>query len=140
MLPIFIFVDDQISPKKNKYFSNNSVQFLCESLNELNEEFMETNKELYTFHGSNIDYTPYATRRQDKLKHWCNKNDIDHHVYEDYLLAPIGSFLKADGNYYGIYTPFKNNLYNHIHLIPKPKQKTMKNIISLNTHNLNALR
>ena len=152
VLPIFIFVDDQISPKKNKYFSNNSVQFLYESLNELNKEFMETNRELYTFHGSNIlqvlenirstidiqgihynmDYTPYAIRRQDKLKHWCNKNDIDHHIYEDCLLAPIGSFLKADGNYYGVYTPFKNNVYNHIHLIPKTKQKTMKNIISLN--------
>lgn len=152
VLPIFIFVDDQISPKKNEYFSNNSVQFLCESLNELNEELLDSNKELYTFHGSNIlqvlenirttiniegihynmDYTPYALKRQDKLKHWCNKNDIDHHVYEDYLLAPIGSFLKADGNYYGIYTPFKNNVYNQVRLIPKPKQKTMKNIISLN--------
>ena len=32
VLPIFIFVDDQINPQKNKYFSNNSMQFLCESI------------------------------------------------------------------------------------------------------------
>ena len=36
VLPIFVFVDDQIDPKKNKYFSNNSMQFLCESVQDLN--------------------------------------------------------------------------------------------------------
>lgn len=28
VIPIFIFPPEQIDPKKNKYFSNNSVQFM----------------------------------------------------------------------------------------------------------------
>lgn len=154
VLPIFIFVDDQINPHKNKYFSNNSMQFLCESIHELNKDFSDYSKELYLFQGSNIievleniqdkieiegihynmDYTPYSLKRQDKLKKWCEKQNIIHEVYEDYLLAPIGSFLKQDNSYYGIYTPFKNNVYKQIHLIPKPKskQKSLTNVSNSN--------
>ena len=36
--PIFIFPPEQIDPKHNKYFSNNSVQFMVESLEELDDE------------------------------------------------------------------------------------------------------
>jgi hypothetical protein len=32
IIPIFIFSPEQISPNKNKYFSNNSVQFMINSL------------------------------------------------------------------------------------------------------------
>ena len=38
IIPIFIFPPEQIDPKKNKYFSHNSVQFMIESLHELNKE------------------------------------------------------------------------------------------------------
>ena len=39
IIPIFIFPPEQIDPKKNKYFSDNLVQFMCESLEELNEAY-----------------------------------------------------------------------------------------------------
>jgi deoxyribodipyrimidine photolyase len=38
VVPIFIFTPEQIEPKKNDYFSNNSVQFMIESLHELSDE------------------------------------------------------------------------------------------------------
>ena len=37
--PIFIFNPEQIYPEKNKYFSNNLVQFLIESLVELHNNY-----------------------------------------------------------------------------------------------------
>ncbi len=37
--PIFIFNPNQIYPDKNKYFSNNLVQFLVESLKELHNSY-----------------------------------------------------------------------------------------------------
>ncbi len=38
VVPIFIFTPEQIDKKKNKYFSDNAVQFMCESLHELSDE------------------------------------------------------------------------------------------------------
>ena len=39
IIPCFIFVEEQINPAMNKYFSHNSVQFLCESLQDLHNNF-----------------------------------------------------------------------------------------------------
>jgi deoxyribodipyrimidine photo-lyase len=79
IIPIFIFTNDQILKTNNKYFSNNSVQFMIESLHELADAIKEKNGKLYFFMGDNIkilesihkeykinsigyniDYTPYA--------------------------------------------------------------------------------
>ena len=35
IIPIFIFVPEQVDSSKNPYFSNNCVQFMCESLEDL---------------------------------------------------------------------------------------------------------
>ena len=43
IIPIFIFPPEQIDPKKNKYFSNNLVQFMCESLLELKKDYKKKN-------------------------------------------------------------------------------------------------
>ena len=39
--PIFIFTPEQIDRKKNEYFSNNLVQFMCETLVELDQNYRE---------------------------------------------------------------------------------------------------
>ena len=41
--PIFIFNPNQIYSEKNKYFSNNLVQFLGESLKELHASYKKKN-------------------------------------------------------------------------------------------------
>ena len=51
--PIFIFDPIQID-KKNEYFSNNLVMFLCETLLELNNEYKEYNSNLQIFYGDTI--------------------------------------------------------------------------------------
>ena len=50
-LPIFIFPPEQIEPSKNKYFSNNSVQFMIESLKELNKQLKKFNSRIYFLKG-----------------------------------------------------------------------------------------
>lgn len=149
IIPIFIFNDEQINPTKNKYFSHNCVQFMCEGLQDLNNEFKKNKKQLYTFHGKNtiecltnicnlididgisynMDYTPFSQTRQKQIKQFCSKFNISHFVYEDYLLAPIGSFLKSDQTHYGIYTPFRNNVLKKQSLIPVIKNTKTQNII-----------
>ena len=81
IIPIFIFTPEQIT-EENKFKNDNAIQFMCESLNELNLVLQKNNSELHYFYGNNldiikeicdeikveniitnIDYTPYALNR-----------------------------------------------------------------------------
>ena len=104
IIPIFIFPPEQIDPKKNKYFSHNLVQFMCESLIELDKNYskkngnlqffkgdnMEVLKELHKKHeisniGFNVDYSPYAKKRDDTIKKWAKKENITIiNIYDNY--------------------------------------------------------
>ena len=73
-----------------------------------------------------MDYTPYAIKRDNKIKKFCNKNNINCIMFEDYLLDNIGKFLKKDGKPYNVYTPFKNNVLKN--KIKKPNKIKIKNL------------
>ncbi len=47
VVPIFIFPPEQIDRKTNKYFSDNAVQFMCESLHELADEIKNKKAKCY---------------------------------------------------------------------------------------------
>ena len=83
IIPIFIFDPIQIDKNKNKYFSNNSVQFMIESLKDLQKQIQKYDGQLYFFYGKtidvlkeihdkinissiafNFDYTPFAKKEQ----------------------------------------------------------------------------
>tara|TARA_B110000908_G_scaffold170571_2_gene230556 strand:+ start:1931 stop:3349 length:1419 start_codon:yes stop_codon:yes gene_type:complete len=140
IIPIFIFTPEQIDIKKNKYFSNNSVQFMIESLKDLNKEIKKCKSKLYFFKGDNIkvlseinkkikissigfniDYSPYATKRDSLIKIFCDKNNIKLYTYEDYSLYPIidNTTYNKSGKPYTVFTPFKNNLIKN-HVVRKP--------------------
>jgi deoxyribodipyrimidine photo-lyase len=134
-IPIFIFTPEQINPKKNKYFSNNSVQFMIESLHELSSDIQKYKGKMYFFKGDNIkvikaihkligiesisfniDYTPYATKRDNEINKFCNDNNIICYMKEDYPLYNIlnNETKKIDGTPYLVYTPFLKHLTNNI--------------------------
>ena len=134
-IPIFIFPPEQINPKKNKYFSNNSVQFMIESLHELSESIKENKGKFYFFKGDNmkviksihklvgiesigfnIDYTPYAIKRDNEIKEYCQKNNINCYFKEDYPLYDFltGETNKANGTPYLVYTPFLKHLTSNV--------------------------
>jgi deoxyribodipyrimidine photo-lyase len=147
IIPIFIFSPEQVI--NNKFKSNNAIQFMIESLKDLDLELKNKNSKLYIFQGENIkilskisklinisniifnvDYTPYARKRDQEILDFCKKHDISCHMIQDYLLDNIGKFLKKDGDPYTVYTPFKNNLIKHN--INKPQKITFKNLIKTN--------
>ena len=51
----------------------------------------------------NRDYTPFACRRDDELKDLL---EIDVHAFDDVVLLPPGTVMKADGDPYVVYSPF----------------------------------
>jgi deoxyribodipyrimidine photo-lyase len=114
--PIFIFTPEQID--KNRYRSQNAIDFMVSALHHLNDELKQHHSALHTLYDDNIkalnilhselsitdivfnaDYTPYARNRDNKIKKWCSQKKIECHVVEDYLLAPIGTFNKSDGSH-----------------------------------------
>ena len=125
--PIFIFTPTQI--EKNEYFSSNSFQFLLESLHELDQEIgLRFKSNIQYFYGDNVevleklltkikfdaiffnkDYTKYAVHRDKEIIDFCNKNSKKCILVEDYLLSPLGTYLKQDGTPYEVYGPFKKH-------------------------------
>lgn len=150
IIPVFIFTPEQIQKSKNKYFSENGFQFLIECLEDLNFELEKKhNSKLHIFYGDNIavlkkimeeikvenvifnkDYTPYAKKRDSEIKKLCLSKKINCIIKEDYLLSPIGSFLKDDQKPYTIYTPFKNKVKKSLS-INKTTTKKIQNLIKI---------
>lgn len=147
IIPIFIFTPEQI--KDNKYKSANAVQFMIESLKDLDNELKKYGSRLHLFQGDNIkilkrlirkinveniifnmDYTPYAIKRDKSIQKLCKKKNINCILTEDYLLSNIGDLNKKDGNPYTIFTPFKNNGLKH--KVDKPKNIRPKNLKKVN--------
>lgn len=119
IIPIFIFNKKQIEEKENKYYSKNAVQFLFESLEELSfinfyytstddisiiEEIHKKNK--FDIIAYNIDYTPFAKKRDNDINNWAKKNMIEIIAFEDYTLHKIGEILKDNNEPYLKFTPF----------------------------------
>ena len=123
---VFIFTPEQVT-SKNKFKSDIAVKFMISSLNELKRDISVLGGKLVTLYGENTDcvsecidtwkidavywnkdYTPYAKKRDSKLKILCNKKNIAIYEEEDYYLHPPGTILTGSGSSYLKYTPYMN--------------------------------
>lgn len=129
VMPVFIFNPQQID-NVNSYKSDFIVKFMIESLHELDKELRKKKSKLYYFYGDpvdvihniikkddeidavfmNIDYTPFAKKRYDKIKKMLNNNNKHIESYHDYLLTD-DKIKKPDGSVYVKYTPFYNTAH-----------------------------
>lgn len=149
VIPVFIFTPEQVV--NNKYKSDNAIQFMVESLKELDKELRNNKSKLHVFKGDNVrvlkkicktidveniafnmDYTPYSIKRDKEISKLCKKLSINCILKEDYLLADMGSFLKKDNTAYTIFTPFKNNGMKLKKRINNPNKTKIKNLIKSN--------
>lgn len=124
VIPIFIFNPEQVG-KQNKYKSNNCIQFMCESLEDLDMQLKKLNSKLFYFYNSpeNViktllknndidavyiskDYTPFAMQREKDIKKVCD--DIDFVVLENHMLTGVDAVKKGDDTYYVKFTPYYN--------------------------------
>jgi deoxyribodipyrimidine photo-lyase len=128
VIPVFIFDPRQIDPKRNPYFSSNCVQFMVETLEDLaNNELKKYDcntpllykgdpidvlthlkSKISVSHLSmNMDYTPFAQKRDKEILDWCKKHDIETIYEEDITLLPIGSVRTASSNeVFKVFTPY----------------------------------
>lgn len=119
IIPIFIFNKKQIEEKENRYYSKNAVQFLFESLDELdflNFFYTSTNDidvisklyDKYKFEtiAFNKDYTPFAIKRDAEIGKWASGKNISVISYEDYTIHNMGEIVKDDNKPYLKFTPY----------------------------------
>ena len=118
--PMFIFNPIQIYAKNNQYFSNNCVQFMIESLDDLDKnihvnyyegvdiDILEkiANKYKINSIAYNKDYSPFAIKRDNIIEEWAKSRDIAIITEEDYTLYTIGTILNNKGEPYQVFTPF----------------------------------
>lgn len=124
VIPCFIFDPQQISDE-NPYKSNNAIQFMLESLNDLQDQLSRHKGKLYYFHGDpvqtlqdllkntpidaifiNADYTPFSIKRDTAIADLCKRNNIAFEQYHDVLLHKPGSVIKKDGTSYSVFSAF----------------------------------
>jgi deoxyribodipyrimidine photo-lyase len=123
---IFIFTPEQVS-SINSYKSKNAVQFMIESLADLSSQIQKSGGKLITFYGNNdkivsecikawkidivcfnIDITPYARERDDKIIKLCQHMKTYVTYAHDYYLHEPGTILNGTGNAYQKFTPYYN--------------------------------
>ena len=124
VIPCFIITPDQIG-SQNSYRSMHAIQFMLQSLDELNDALTKHGSRLHLFYGKpqhviaqlltthpisavfvNKDYTPYSQQRDEKIKDACTQTGTDFVSFGDILLHPPGEVLNGQGRPYEIFTPF----------------------------------
>lgn len=123
VLAAFIFTSEQI--EKNAYRSDSCLQFMLESLEDLQEQLKDHGGKLYFFRGKpeeivekcleklsidavifNRDYTPYSVKRDRVIEALCRKKEVAFRSFDDALLHAPSDVLKADGKPYSVFTPY----------------------------------
>lgn len=123
VLVAFIFDPRQI--EEHRYLSRPALQFMLNSLTELDREIQKKGGRLYYFLGAaeevipsvmtrlkidalflNRDYTPFSQKRDKAISEFCLKHERQCYILDDALLQKPEAVLKADGRPYTIYTPY----------------------------------
>lgn len=136
IIPIFIFDPNQIKNTHNikQYMSNPALQFICESIDDLNDTL---NNKLHIFYdnplkiisniikhsffknksivfGFNEDFTKYSIERDSAIKDFLNNKNIAIITCDyDFTLCNMDLLIKNDGNPFKQYGAFRKNLLSN---------------------------
>ncbi len=149
VIPCFIFDPRQVEAQ-NEYRSLNALQFLLESLYDLNQQLADKGSQLLMLYGrpevvlerllatisfqalySNRDYTPFSRTRDKALTDLCIQRGLDVHSFDDLLLANPEDIRSAQGTPYVKFTAF----YNHARVKPvvKPRPNIFINYVAISS-------
>jgi len=139
VVPVFVFDNAQIDRKRNAYFSNAAVQFMCESLADLDEQIVARGSRLHLFKGDtlrvlkaihaahplksigwNKDWSAFAKERDAKIAQWAQSAGIQVYTDEDYYLTTEDQgLIEPDGKPYKVLAAFWRWFLKN-HTVPQP--------------------
>ena len=133
VLPLFCLDPLQIllNDRNKEYFSTHAVQFMCESLNDLNAQLNQRDSKLFMMHalpkdaihavlqtlkqskfsriavGWNNDYSEYSQKRDAEMTAVCKESKVDTMInLADYTLRPIAEYARANGEGFKKFSSF----------------------------------
>ena len=134
LVTLFIFTPEQVD--NNSFKSQNCIEFMLNSLDDLNEALDNNLSCLYSnqlealIHIQNKytivaiseqrDYTPFAKQRETETVLFCAQNDIDYISTEDQYMTNPGTVLNKSGRMFQKFTPFYEHAKTHSIAHPKP--------------------
>lgn len=123
VLPVFIF-DENILNKLS--VDDARVTFIYENLAAIQHQLQASGSSLKVFMGNpetvwikifkefkvgrvflNMDYEPYARKRDGKIQELALQNGAQFHIYKDQVIFDRHEVLKGDGQPYTVFTPYK---------------------------------
>ena len=152
VIPAF-FLDERLLESKSDKYRPNALQFMFESLSELNEELIKKGSRIYFFYGKNFfdefkdllkdekidavytneDYTPFSKKRDLQLKKICDEIGVKFKSFFDLLLTRPGEILTNNNSPFKIFTPFFNRARTKI--IRKPSKNIFDNFYQKKINN-----
>lgn len=146
VIPCFLFDDKQLNPKLNPFFGDFCVQFMIQSLKDLDQSLSLHNSRLFLFKGEypdlisqvlekttpqavylNEDYSPYSIQRDNNIKELCKKSGISFFSLHDSTLLEKNKVLLSTGNFYKKFTPYYKTAIGFP--VSKPQKNEFKNYI-----------
>ncbi len=126
VISAFVFTPEQI--ETNPYRSDFCLQFMLESLEDLERQLEKKGAKLFYFFDTpenlvekcieklgvdlvvvNRDYTPYSIKRDTLIEKACKDRNTHFKSFDDALLHPPKDLLKNTGDPYTVFTPFHKN-------------------------------
>lgn len=123
ILPIFIFDKNILDKLENK--EDARVEFIHNSLLQMQQELVEQNSSLKVFYDTpvkaleqlcstykiesifiNHDYEPYAKEREEDVTTLLNKNGIRLQTFKDHVIFEKSEVVKDDAKPYTVFTPY----------------------------------
>ena len=123
ILPIFIFDKNILDKLEDK--ADARVEFLQETISELQKELKSLGSNLLVFYNNpekawkqllkdytigevytNRDYEPYALERDGMVEEMLEKKKIDFKTYKDHMIFEKDEVTKDDGLPYTVFTPY----------------------------------
>ncbi len=123
VIPAFVF--DPRQTEDHPYKSENALQFLIRSLQDLSDSLSKRSARLYLFQGeteqvvsyltrtegvdavfSNRDYTPFARARDEAVSRACAAKGAEFRLFADSLLHEPEHILNHLGKPYTVFSPF----------------------------------
>lgn len=147
MVLAFAFNNEQV--ENNSYFSENAFLFMLQCLDELNKSvnisffddpaFYEKISDVKAI-AFNMDYTPYAIKRDDAIRKYCKRKNIECITAEDYTLYPMNFIKTKEKTPYKVFTPFYKQCIKHYKQVPTPHTVDVTAIKIVNKGTLKSLK
>ncbi len=160
VVPVFVFDTDILNDLEDKH--DRRVTFIHDTLEDLQVKLSKLGSTLDIYYGTpqqafehwttqydvqevftNIDYEPYAVRRDADIAKQLKEKNIGFHQYKDQVVFDRNEILKDNGQPYTVFTPYSKKwktLLNDYSLQAYPTENYFRNFFKQKLKKVPSLR